>query len=83
MMELVVKAKKSTITLRNLFNSMNDLCIARTQWNNRMNISSYLDQYIRQCPYHYNYYGIVFTKNGLSVAEVDNSGSLLLWITDS
>ena len=53
---------------------MNELCIARMQWNNRVNIESHVDNFIKQHTQQNKYYGIIFAKNNLSIAEVNYEG---------
>lgn len=75
-MELTVKCRNSQLLIRNAFNSMNELCIARTQWNNRVNTATIVDQFIKERSTNCYFYGIVFSKENLSIAKVNNSGSI-------
>ena len=74
-MELLVSlGRKSSITLRNAFNTLAELEIARTQWTNRELCSQYMRQFIDKNTKNHLYYGVVINKNNLSVCAVDGKG---------
>ena len=71
---LVPLGRKSSLTLRNAFNTLAELEIARTQWTNRELCSKYMRQFIDMDTKKHLYYGVVINKNNLSVCAVDGKG---------
>lgn len=71
---LVPLGRKSSLTLRNAFNTLAELEIARTQWTNRELCSRYMRQFIDMNTKKHLYYGVVINKNNLCVCAVDGKG---------
>lgn len=75
-MEIIVPlGRKSSLIVRNAFESLAELEIARTKWTNRELCTSYMRQFIATVNADRTYYGVVINKNNLSVCAVNGAGS--------
>lgn len=76
-MELLVKSRQSSIVFKNAFQNMNELCLARTQWNARVGIEKCVRQFVSQRKSQKLYFGVTASKSNLSIVQVNDHGTLL------
>ena len=75
-MELLVKGKHSSVLFKNAFQTMNELCLARTQWSSRVGVEECVREFIQQRTVRKHYFGVTMSKSNLSIVHVNHQGML-------
>ena len=78
-MSLVIRGRHSQLLLRNAFTSMSELAVARAQWSTRANVASYVKEFVQKHSASDRFFGVLISKDNMSICEVNHLGSLWLF----